>query len=164
MLTGIGEVSAELGQIATRAGVGGCLGDAYGLATEAGLGSADSGVATNLEGDLSSVDSTVVPLLDEQHHNLSTVANAEGPVLPQVSYAPVTHDDRGLGMVANLDDDVVVTGDFVVMTSDGDFDWGLEGGFGRDNDVAIDGVRINRGQGRQAVLRRLCQSLQLTRS
>lgn len=163
VLTGIGEVSAELGQIAAGAVVGGRLTDAYGFAAETGLGGADGGVATNFKGNLSPVDSSIIPLLDEKHRSLCTVANAECPVLTEVSHATVTHDDGNFGMVTDLDDYVVVAGDFIVVTGDGDFDRGLEGGLGWDDDAAIDGVRVSCGQGRQTILRSLGQFLQLTR-
>ena len=75
----------------------------------------------------------------------------------------MTHDDGNFGMVTDLDDYVVVAGDFIVVTGDGDFDRGLEGGLGWDDDAAIDGVRVSCGQGRQTILRSLGQFLQLTR-
>ena len=66
VLTGIGEVSAELGQIAAGAVVGGRLTDAYGFAAETGLGGADGGVATNFKGNLSTVACAPSPMRNVQ--------------------------------------------------------------------------------------------------
>ncbi len=163
MLTGIGEVSAELGQISAGAVVGGRLTDAHGFAAEAGLGGADGGVAANLKGNLSPVDSSIIPLLDEKHRSLCTIANTECPVLTKVSHATVAHNDGNVGMITNLDDHVVVAGDVIVVTDNSDLDRSLEGGLGWDDDAAIDGVRVSRSQGRQTILRGLGHVLQLTR-
>ena len=164
VLAGIGEVGTELGQVATGAVVGGGLGNAHGLAAEAGLGSADGGVTTDLEGDLGTVNGGVVPLLDEEDGHLGTVTDAEGPVLTETGHTTVTNDDGGLGMVADLDDHVVVAGDLVVVTIDGDLDRNLELGLGRDDQTMIDGVRVGCGQSRQTVLRGLGQVIQLAGS